>query len=480
MIIGLRTTLAGSRRSGGGGGGGGGAALPAGGTSGNVLTWNGTTWVSSAPPTATQFRGSVANAAALSTIATPQPGDVASTQNDGHLHVYDGTTWTDLGAHTAPHASSAAPLLDDPTAAPGTSADFARADHVHPTPVIQHMAAMPRLTPWSQDKATATAALGTLADGVHVYSDGTLTKAGQNVQVTAGSEDWEWDYATHHGVRVALGRVIVYNSTGGAMPVTVSYMAGQRSQIGGTSTTDPTLTVQSPVGRTGTIQEWQDGAGAVKASVTTGGTASNSPVATLGTLKVSTLADANMNGLVGLTTTNLPAGVSSAVVIGPAAYANAGFGMTVVGSAAHSVDQSVAVGRTASNTQTFSTAVGYNAATTGARATALGAQSTAAGLLGVAVGSLNKADGPRSIAIGNYAEAGAAAENSIVIAAGQGTGSEVKVAAPNTIQMMNPARTCAKFGVGDDRVVLLAELKSIVAAANNWGDFETAITALTP
>jgi hypothetical protein len=55
------------------------------------------TWVNVPVPVATQFRGSVANAAALSTITNPQPGDVASTKDNGHLHVYSGSTWDDIG-----------------------------------------------------------------------------------------------------------------------------------------------------------------------------------------------------------------------------------------------------------------------------------------------------------------------------------------------------------------------------------------------
>jgi hypothetical protein len=100
----LYTSLSGS--TGGKGSGGGIPAgtttvpVPSGANNGQVLTVQGgsVVWATPTPTsTATQFRGSVANAAALSTITNPQPGDVASTKNDGHLHVYSGSTWDDIG-----------------------------------------------------------------------------------------------------------------------------------------------------------------------------------------------------------------------------------------------------------------------------------------------------------------------------------------------------------------------------------------------
>jgi hypothetical protein len=102
----LYTSLSGST---GGKGSGGGSGIPAGTTTvpvpsgannGQVLTVQGgsAVWATPTPTsTATQFRGSVANAAALSTITNPQPGDVASTKDNGHLHVYSGSAWDDIG-----------------------------------------------------------------------------------------------------------------------------------------------------------------------------------------------------------------------------------------------------------------------------------------------------------------------------------------------------------------------------------------------
>lgn len=55
-------------------------------------------------------------------------GDV--TKVDGVLKLYNGTAWEAFAI--VPAASTSAPLMDG-TAAPGTSASYARGDHVHPT-----------------------------------------------------------------------------------------------------------------------------------------------------------------------------------------------------------------------------------------------------------------------------------------------------------------------------------------------------------
>lgn len=52
-------------------------------------------------PSSTQFRGSVANTAALPTTGNTD-GDVMVTIDDGHLHVWSSNSWSDIGPSTAP------------------------------------------------------------------------------------------------------------------------------------------------------------------------------------------------------------------------------------------------------------------------------------------------------------------------------------------------------------------------------------------
>jgi hypothetical protein len=101
------------------------ATIPTGTASWQILTWQGSGWApgpSRAPqdgevlvfraasgrweagaplPPATQFRGAVADSAALSSITNPQPGDLAVTRDDGHLHVYLASGWDDIGPAVA-------------------------------------------------------------------------------------------------------------------------------------------------------------------------------------------------------------------------------------------------------------------------------------------------------------------------------------------------------------------------------------------
>jgi hypothetical protein len=55
-------------------------------------------WVPVLMPKPTQFRGAVADAAALATITNPFDGDLAVTRDDGHLHVYIAASgWDNIG-----------------------------------------------------------------------------------------------------------------------------------------------------------------------------------------------------------------------------------------------------------------------------------------------------------------------------------------------------------------------------------------------
>lgn len=52
--------------------------------------------------TSVQIQGSVANAAALTTITTKAKGDGYIAQDTGNLHVWDGTEWDDVGLIKGP------------------------------------------------------------------------------------------------------------------------------------------------------------------------------------------------------------------------------------------------------------------------------------------------------------------------------------------------------------------------------------------
>ena len=63
----------------------------------------------------------------------------------------------------------------------------------------------------------------------------------------------------------------IYSSVAGEMPAATVHMQPQGTVIGGTNPGSPTLQIHAEVSRTGTVQEWLDGAGAVVASVDTQG-----------------------------------------------------------------------------------------------------------------------------------------------------------------------------------------------------------------
>ena len=52
------------------------------------------------------IRGSVANVAALSSVSSPDIGDGWLTNDNGHLHVWDGTVWIDVGVVRGPSGPS--------------------------------------------------------------------------------------------------------------------------------------------------------------------------------------------------------------------------------------------------------------------------------------------------------------------------------------------------------------------------------------
>lgn len=95
----------------------------------------------------------------------PHKGDVAKVDNV--LKYYDGTAWQLFAA--VPSPSTSAPLMDG-TASAGTSAAYARGDHVHPTDT-------------SRMAATATGADIPLAGGDETIYDVMLTKADDIVEV---------------------------------------------------------------------------------------------------------------------------------------------------------------------------------------------------------------------------------------------------------------------------------------------------------
>lgn len=65
------------------------------------------------------------------------PGDIYLVGSGGSYTMYvwneDISDWSDGGPITSPVPSSSAPLMDDPTADAGTSLNYSRADHVHPS-----------------------------------------------------------------------------------------------------------------------------------------------------------------------------------------------------------------------------------------------------------------------------------------------------------------------------------------------------------
>ena len=68
---------------------------------------------------------------------TGDPGDIYLVGSGGSFTMYvwdeDTSDWVDGGPISTPVPSSVNPLMDDPTADPGTSLNYAREDHVHPS-----------------------------------------------------------------------------------------------------------------------------------------------------------------------------------------------------------------------------------------------------------------------------------------------------------------------------------------------------------
>ena len=82
----------------------------------------GATGPAGADGTSVSIAGSVANAAALPTgLGAGDAGDGYITQNDGHLHVWSGSSWDDVGAVRGPAGPAGATGASGPAGATGAS-----------------------------------------------------------------------------------------------------------------------------------------------------------------------------------------------------------------------------------------------------------------------------------------------------------------------------------------------------------------------
>lgn len=66
------------------------------------------------------IQGSVANAAALSSVQSPDTGDGWLTNDNGHLHVWDGSSWSDVGVVRGPAGATGAIGPAGAAGAPGS------------------------------------------------------------------------------------------------------------------------------------------------------------------------------------------------------------------------------------------------------------------------------------------------------------------------------------------------------------------------
>ena len=216
------------------------------------------------------------------------------------------------------------------------------------------------------------------------------------------------------------------------------------------------------IGRTGSIQEWLDAAGAVVATVEADGKGTFGQLVSNTTVTAGTaVMQSTPFGVAVLAKTNSPTPKEYDTFVGGNFKANANY------------------------TGRDNTAIGWvnlETLTSGRHNTLVGTRwsprlSGAASynvFIGTGGSSTSAADGSYRTAVGYLSEATADYD----VALGASATCDSTGRSGPIIQLGENATKYSKIGVGDDRLIPVTELKALVASAADWSAFQTAIAAL--